>query len=286
MRTLVESEKGEESHQVGSVAGSFVFLKVIPVVIIGPTGEIDTFAYLDGCSTTTLLLQNTAQKVGVKGRWKREKLSWIDGGPATVVLHASLIRHQRQKRGFLVHPQGGKDASRSAVEDSVSDQEGFGEMEDGLTRSHLHGRSPNHPHWRRQRPLVCRSCLRPIKQTSPCQDSTWMGRAWQERRQGSPHYRLSQVLWICPVSPKAAEPLSLKRDLVRYVRGVNTWAVPKSAPRAINSSPPQQPGNFRSMIWSSISSPLRTLESASPVASFSPRRRNEPWKSSSTPPEG
>src|SRR5277367_3568422 len=56
-----------------------VLLKILPVQVSGPKGSVQTYALLDEGSTVTLMSEETANKIGVKGKVESLTLNWTDG---------------------------------------------------------------------------------------------------------------------------------------------------------------------------------------------------------------
>ena len=78
------SEVHEHVEAVAHVATSqlhhatIVFLRIVPVVLEGPAGELSTYALLDDASTTTLVDGAIAAELGIAGTPDPLTLSWTD----------------------------------------------------------------------------------------------------------------------------------------------------------------------------------------------------------------
>ncbi|CAG7716813.1 unnamed protein product, partial [Allacma fusca] len=56
-----------------------VLLKVLPVILVGPNGNLKINAILDDCSTVTLLDADVCNQLGIEGREVSLSLKWLDG---------------------------------------------------------------------------------------------------------------------------------------------------------------------------------------------------------------
>ncbi|XP_053609752.1 uncharacterized protein LOC128674842 [Plodia interpunctella] len=65
--TVFESCSNATTAAAGALRSVQTYLKVLPVQLSGPHGEIDTYALLDDGSTITLLTSSLADKIGVAG---------------------------------------------------------------------------------------------------------------------------------------------------------------------------------------------------------------------------
>ena len=86
------NEAGEAHEHVETVAhaatshlqhATRVFLRIVPVVLEGPAGELSTYALLDDASTTTLVDGAIAAKLGIAGTPDPLTLSWTDASTQT-----------------------------------------------------------------------------------------------------------------------------------------------------------------------------------------------------------
>src|SRR5277367_5823106 len=79
-RTRKRSEVHTTTHTtVDESEPKEVLLKILPVQVSGPKGSVQTYALLDEGSTVTLMSEETANKIGVKGKVESLTLNWTDG---------------------------------------------------------------------------------------------------------------------------------------------------------------------------------------------------------------
>lgn len=53
-----------------------IIYRIVPIIVYGPSGSVETFAYLDGRSGITLIEESLAESLGVEGQNERLCLKW------------------------------------------------------------------------------------------------------------------------------------------------------------------------------------------------------------------
>ncbi|XP_053620234.1 uncharacterized protein LOC128680823 [Plodia interpunctella] len=89
--TVFESCSNATTAAAGALRSVQTYLKVLPVQLSGPHGEIDTYALLDDGSTITLLTSSLADKIGVAGPAAPFVIEAIAGA------HIDAVNSQRVK---------------------------------------------------------------------------------------------------------------------------------------------------------------------------------------------
>jgi Putative peptidase (DUF1758) len=78
-----EKEKTEVVSHASVNVSNHVLLRILPVVLSGPKGKVETFALLDSGSTCSLIEADVAQKIGVTGEVDPLKISGVHGMMST-----------------------------------------------------------------------------------------------------------------------------------------------------------------------------------------------------------